>query len=336
MMLLLLFSLLHLTSLVNVFSIDDLYNFPFSIEKPLILLIKTSTMDVLLKRYKALGQTFNPSETQIKKSLRVNTLKISEAKLVKRLEKKGVKLEKIKYLKNGYYYESEFSLGSTPEYLQGYYYLQEAASQLPVSVLNPVPGDIVLDMAAAPGSKTTQISQMMNNEGVVLALDIDKRRLLSLVSNLERLSAKNVVIYRLNARKADKLGIKFDKILLDAPCSGNFCVEKEFFSKRTVKDFEMKAETQKRLLETAVNCLKEGGTLVYSTCSLEPEEDELVIDWLLNKYPYLKLEEINIDVGLQGLTKIFNNSVNEEIKKTKKLWPHLSGTEGFFIAKIRK
>jgi len=289
-----------------------------------------------MKRYSELGEKFKPSEIELKKSLRINTLKISENKLIKRLEKKGVKLEKIKYLDYGYYYEANFSLGSTPEYLQGYYYLQEAASQLPVGVLNPKPGDVVLDMAAAPGSKTTQICQMMNNKGVVVALDVDKRRLAGLVNNLERSSASNVITYYLNARKADNLGVMFDKIILDAPCSGNFCVEKQFFTRRSPNDFETKSKEQKRLLEAAIGCLKEGGVLVYSTCSLEPEEDEFVIDWLLKKYPELKLEEINLDIGSDGLTEIFNKQLNKELTKTKKFWPHKTGTEGFFIAKIRK
>jgi NOL1/NOP2/sun family putative RNA methylase len=289
-----------------------------------------------ITRYEELGQRFSPSSVVVKKAIRINTLKINELELKKRLEKNGVKLEKIPYLSHGYFYEAKFSLGSTPEYLQGYYYLQEPASQLPVEVLEPKEGEIILDMAASPGSKTTQMAQHMNNKGVIVALDNDRRRIESLQNNLERLSVTNAILLKKDARFADDYKVKFDKVLLDAPCSGNFCIENDYFAKRSLNDLFQKSKVQKELLITGIKCLKKGGVLVYSTCSLEPEEDEMVIDSVLKEHPEMKLEDINIDIGDAGSTEAFGKVMDPSLAKTRKLWPHKTNTEGFFIAKLRK
>lgn len=293
-------------------------------------------MNLFLKRYEELGERFNPDDIVLKKSLRINTLKIPEKELLERLNKKSVKLKRIFFLNNGFFYESKFSMGATPEYLQGYYYLQEAASQIPAEVLNPKQGELVLDMSAAPGSKTTQMAAQMNNKGSMVALDSNIHRLESLRSNVERLGIKNVIIYKKDARFADDLNLKFDKILLDAPCSGNFVDDKEWFEDRTIEGIKDGARLQRELLKSAVRVLKKGGVLVYSTCTLEPEENEINIDWLLKKYSDLKLEQAEVSIGDDGLTNVFGEKLNPEIKKCKRLWPHKTGTQGFFIAKIRK
>lgn len=293
-------------------------------------------MTFLLNRYKQLGQEFDPGDVKIRPSLRVNTLKTTELELVARLQKEGVKLKKIPYLDWGYWFESTFSLGATPEYLLGYYYLQEAASQLPVQVLAPKPGETVLDMAAAPGSKTTQIAQYANNEGVIIALDDNQYRLSSVKNNVERLGIKNVILYKKDARFTSDFDTLFDKILLDAPCSGNFVTDKDWFNKKTIDGIKERSRLQKELLKAAVKVLKPNGTLVYSTCTLEPEENEINIDWLLKKYPELKLEPVELPIGDPGLTEVFGEKLNPEIAKCRRLWPHKTGTEGFFMAKIRK
>ena len=195
-----------------------------------------------IARYEELGQSFDFRKITLRRSLRINALKIKEDELKKRLLKNEIKLEKIPFVKNGYFYEAKFSLGSTPEYLQGYYYLQEAASQIPAEELDPLEGDIVLDMAASPGSKTTQLAQLMNNKGVIVALDTEKKRLQSLQNNLERLSATNTIIIKKDARHVLDLGVKFDRILLDAPCSGNFCVEPNYFAIRTLNDLHQRSK----------------------------------------------------------------------------------------------
>jgi len=130
---------------------------------------------------------------------------------------------------------------------------------------------------------------------------------------------------------------KFDKILLDAPCSGNFVIEPDFFSKKTVQGFLERARLQKELLKAAYKCLNKNGILVYSTCSLEPEENERVIDWFLRKYDDMKLEKISLKIpnASPGLTKAFDNEFSPELKKCMRIWPS-SGMQGFFIAKLVK
>ena len=290
--------------------------------------------NIFIKRYAMLGYICR--EINLRKSLRINTLKISEDVLAKRLKSSNIKLEKIPYTKYGYYYDAKFSLGATPEYLMGYYYLQEAASQLPVQVLDPQPHENILDMAASPGSKTTQIAQWMENKGIIIALDTDSRRLFALRNNLERCSASNVICYKKDARFAGDLKMEFDKVLLDAPCSGNYVIEKDFFIKKSIDGVRERSRLQKELLKAAVKVLKNEGTLVYSTCSLEPEENEMNMDWLLNKYPEMKLEETGLAAGDPGITNVFDKKLNSEIKKCRRFWPDKTGTEGFFIAKLKK
>ncbi|MBU0667087.1 MAG: RsmB/NOP family class I SAM-dependent RNA methyltransferase [Nanoarchaeota archaeon] len=291
-------------------------------------------MSFFLRRYEELGEKFSPDNISLKKSLRVNTLKISTEKLISRLKKNKIKLEKIPFLDDGFFYEADFSLGATPEYLLGYYYLQEVASQLSVQVLHPESHELVLDMSAAPGGKTTQIAGFMKNKGLVVALDNNTLRLNSLRNNLERLGVKNVVIFKKDSRFVSDLGLKFDKILLDAPCSGNFVDNNNWLCSRTIEDINSRAMLQKELLKSAVKVLKPGGVLVYSTCSLEPEENELNISWLLKNHPNLRLVETGLSVGDEGVVNVFGEQLSSEIKNCRRFWPHKIATQGFFIAKI--
>jgi NOL1/NOP2/sun family putative RNA methylase len=293
-------------------------------------------MSLFLRRYQELGETFDPETIELRPSIRINKLKISDEEVLKRLKQEGVKLEKIPFLKNAYFFESKFSLGATPEYLQGYYYLQEAASQTPALVLDPSKDDLVLDMSAAPGGKTTQMADYMQNQGSIIALDSNANRLESLRNNIERLGVLNVVVYKKDARFASDLGLEFDKILLDAPCSGNFTDSPDWLKSKDLNGIKERSRLQKELLKSAVKVLKKGGVLVYSTCTLEPEENELNVDWLLKKYQNLRLEAIDLEVGSKGLVNVFGTALNPEIKKCKRFWPHKSGTQGFFIAKFKK
>jgi len=290
-------------------------------------------MNQFLERYKELGEEFDPAKVSLKPVLRINTLKSSFDELSKT---KKAYLKKISFLEEGYEYKSKFSLASTIEYLQGYFYLQESASQLCSEVLDPKPEDLVLDMCASPGSKTTHMAMLMKNKGIIVALDVNNARLPKLQNNLERCEVKNTIIYKKDSRFADDLGLKFDKVLLDAPCSGNFVADDTWFDNRNLPDFKLMAKTQKQLIETAVEVLKPKGTLVYSTCSLEPEENEEVIDWLLKKRNDIELEEIKQSIGDPGLTKVFSKELNKEVVKCKRFWPHKTATQPFFIAKIRK
>jgi NOL1/NOP2/sun family putative RNA methylase len=291
-------------------------------------------MGFFQNRYRTICPDFS-EEVEERKALRVNTLKIPDAKLLTRLKKKKVKLENVPFVDHGYYFTADFSLGATPEYLLGYYFLQGPASQLVVEALDPQPGEQILDIAAAPGGKTTHMSMLMKNKGVIVALDTNAHRLASLRNNCERLLAQNVVMVQKDGRYVGDLQRKFDRILLDAPCSGNFCSETGWFAKRKIEDIKANGRMQKALLRAAVNVLKPGGTLVYSTCSLEPEEDELIIDWLLTAFDDLTLEELDLGIGDPGVTE-WKKPLNPELVKTRRFWPHKTGTEGFFIAKVRK
>ncbi|MBW3001689.1 RsmB/NOP family class I SAM-dependent RNA methyltransferase [Candidatus Woesearchaeota archaeon] len=290
-------------------------------------------MNFFLDRYKELGETV--SSIKLKPALRINTLNISEEKLINRLKKQGVKLEKVPYAKHGYFYSSRFSLGSIAEYLLGYFYLQESAAQLPVQVLDPKPDETVLDCCAAPGGKTTQIAQFMKNKGLLIAVEKKSHRITSLRTNLERCGINNCIVYAMDANKVDSLNMKFDKILLDAPCSGNFITDPTWFKKRSLDGIRRNAEIQKSLIEKALSVLKKGGTLIYSTCSLEPEENELNMQWMLNRFK-VKIEKNNLKIGDSGLTKVFDKKLDKQIANCSRFWPNKTNTEGFFIAKIRK
>ncbi len=291
-------------------------------------------MNFFLERYKGLGHKIDAHDVDkihaksgSFQTIRVNTLKTTEKDLVARLKAKNVVLEKIPFTAHGYKAKARFSLGSTPEYLQGLYYLQEAASQVPVQVLSPITNELILDMCASPGSKTTQIAQLMQNTGTVVALDINKNKLLSLRNNISRLGIKNTIVYNMDAAAVARLGLKFDKILLDSPCSGNFTLEKNWLEKRKQKDLVKVSEVQKKLLKTAFSVLKEDGTIVYSTCSLEPEEDEDIINYAVDK----------LDAKLTEIKEIrYNTAFNKELQGTLKFWPEIAGTQGFFVAKLGK
>lgn len=300
-------------------------------------------MNQFMQRYKELlREDFRELETvkPLKQSIRVNTIKIkNDYELISRLEKEGAKFSKIPFLPHGYYVESsKFSLGAAPEYLFGYYYIQEAASQLPALILNPTKEDKVLDMAAAPGGKLTQMAELMENKGVLIGMDKMKHRMPSLKNGIERLGISNSIIYNMEAADISKISTTFDKILLDAPCSGNFQIDKDWFSKRTIEQFRERSELQKEMLMAAASVLKDNGALVYSTCSLEPEENEFVAEWAIGQLG-LKLERINpaeVGVGEPALTNIFGRAMDQEVTKCLRLWPHRSKTQAFFIAKFRK
>jgi NOL1/NOP2/sun family putative RNA methylase len=221
----------------------------------------------------------------------------------------------------------------------GYYYVQEAASMIPPVVLNPKPGDVVLDMAAAPGSKSSQIVQYMKNSGVLIANDVKGDRLAALGINLQRIGAHNQVITLMQGERFADAGIMFDRILLDAPCSGTGTIRK---SPKTILMWnpdmvKRLARMQKKLIMTAWKCLKPGGTLVYSTCSTEPEENEGVVSFLLGNAKDARMLEINLPIKRSNAVLEFDGeSYHPEVHNCLRLWPQDNDTEGFFVAGIRK
>jgi len=291
-------------------------------------------MKFFFDRYKQLGEL--PAHVKLPTTIRVNTKKVTKKQLIKRLHSRNIQTKKVPFLQDGINLKSSFSVGATVEYLLGLYYIQEAAAQVPVQVLmkGAKHSDLILDMCAAPGGKTTQIAQYTN--GQVVALDIKQSRLDALKNNIERLNLPNISTFNLDGRKATSLNLKFDRILLDAPCAGNFTTDKLWFKKRNISGIRKQAKLQQELLKSAYKVLKKGGVLIYSTCSLEPEENELNIEKFLKTHQDMKLEKINLEIGSPALTEVFGKRLTSTMKKAVRFWPWKTQTEGFFIAKLRK
>ena len=270
----------------------------------------------------------------LRKSIRVNTLKIDIQDLKKRLEEYennsdiNYNLEQIPWCKEGFFIEGK-AIGNLKEHFLGYFYIQEGASMIPAQILNPGE-ELVLDMCAAPGSKTTQLASIMKNKGLIVANDIEIKRLKALSLNLQRCGVSNTVMTYM---KGYHIKERFDKILLDAPCSGTGIIRKslhtlEIWNQNMLKKL---SNDQKRLLVSGFECLNEDGILVYSTCSIDKDENEDVIQYLLDKYDNIKLENIEIDIKRSEVL-----SDNKELKKCLRIWPQDNNSSGFFVAKIRK
>ena len=277
----------------------------------------------------------------LRRSIRVNTLKISINDLRKRLENTW-NLEQIPWCKEGFYIEhikkERRDIGNLIEHSLGYFYSQEAASMIPPLVLEPKETDIILDMAASPGSKTTQIVAMMNNKGILIANDINAARMKPLCLNIQRCGITNCIVTMMYGQRFRNF--EFDKVLLDAPCSGTGTIRKSLKTLRIWNPLMVQrlAHTQKNMIDIAFKNLKPKGTLVYSTCSTEPEENEAVIDFLINKYENAELEKIEINnlKRSEPILEFDNNKYSEKIKKCLRIWPQDNDTEGFFVAKIIK
>ncbi len=266
-----------------------------------------------------------------RKAIRVNTIKITSEDLIERLKLQNFSLEEVPWSKDSYFIKhlERKPVGNTLEHFLGYYYVQDSASLIPSIVLDPKKEDLVLDLCASPGSKTTQIAALMENEGLILANDILGNRIKPLKNNLQRCAVKNCIITLMSGQSIKG---KFDKILLDAPCSGTGAIRKSpetvfMWNDNMIKRF---AKVQKSLIISAFDSLNENGTLVYSTCSIDMDENEKVIEFLLEKRN-AKIE--NIDLNLNRSEVLSDNS---EVKKCLRIWPQDNDTEGFFIAKIRR
>jgi len=279
---------------------------------------------------------FESCKTRLTKSLIINTLKTKDISFLKNQE---IDFEKVKYIDNAYFIKSEVSgLGNTIEQNVGLFQMQEVSSMLPAFVLNPNETDIVLDLTAAPGNKTAILAQIMNNRGLIVANDVDKTRLKTLLFTLKKQGVTNTIVTNQNGITFNS-NFLFDKILLDAPCSCEGMIRKkpDALKEWSNSHVQSKSDLQKKLIINAIRLLKKNGILVYSTCTLSPEENEEVIDFLLKKYK-CTVEEINIP-GLicdKGLTEYNGLKYNPEIKKAIRIWPHKNNIEGFFICKIKK
>lgn len=277
------------------------------------------------------------SQMPLRRSIRVNTLKITVAEFVEKMTAKGWRLQPIPWCKQGFWLEGEQddkALGNTPEHLAGLFYVQEASSMLPPTALFHFAGapNEVLDVASAPGSKTSQIAALMNNQGLLIANEYSSSRVKVLHANMQRLGVRNVALTHFDGHVfGPTLPETFDAILLDAPCGGEGTVRKD---PDALKNWSQQAvdaisEVQNGLIESAFAALKVGGTLVYSTCTLNQQENQQVCLGLQQRHPsaveFLSLEALFPDAS---------KSVDEN--GFLHVWPQTYDSEGFFIAAIRK
>jgi NOL1/NOP2/sun family putative RNA methylase len=274
-------------------------------------------------------------ETTPTQYIRVNTLKISRAALVSRLESKGFELKSTVIPEVLAVEKAPLPTGATNEYLLGYYYIQDLSSCMAVDALDIAPGQVVLDVAAAPGGKTTFMAQKMNNTGAIIALEPNDRRARSMSFNLARCGVYNTSIFKTDGLYADKFEMKFDRVLLDAPCSCEGVIAKDPTRKlsHTPEDVDYCSRIQERLIEAAASYVKPGGIMVYSTCSFAPEENEMVVDKLLRKFGNITVEPVAY--GSSGLTRFGDLNFDGQLKHAQRLYPHLHDTTGFFIARLR-
>ncbi|MFA6073811.1 MAG: RsmB/NOP family class I SAM-dependent RNA methyltransferase [Candidatus Woesearchaeota archaeon] len=299
------------------------------------------------ERYKLLlGDNYdafiNCSSRYIRKSIRVNTLKSSVSEIKKRLGDLWT-LEQVPWCPDGFWITYKdgprFDIGNLPEHQLGYIYVQDAASMIPPVVLAPNENDSVLDLCAAPGSKTTQIAQYMKNSGLLIANDSQGSRLSALGINLQRCGVMNCIITKMDGERLSKKEEQFDKILVDAPCSGTGTIRRNFkiaemWSPGLVKRM---SNVQYKLLKNSFNLLKTGGELVYSTCTLEPEEDEEIVDRLLKEFSNAELLDIKLDIIRSPAVTSFNGKqYDSRVEKCLRIYPQDNDSEGFFVAKIRK
>jgi tRNA (cytosine40_48-C5)-methyltransferase len=266
--------------------------------------------------------------------IRINTLKIDVDSIKQKLLEKDFILEQTQIEEVFLIVESKFPIGATMEYLSGYYYIQDLSSCFAVESLDIKESDMVLDMAASPGGKTSFMAQKMNNKGLILALDPDRKRLRKMMFNLSRCGVMNTVIWNIKGEEIVNYSHKFDKVLLDAPCSCDGIIQKDPLRKTTYskENITYCSTRQSKLVESALRVIKPGGLLVYSTCSLAPEENEFVINSLLDKFD-ITVESINF--GVDSLLQFGNKIMDNSIKSTKRFYPHIHNTNGFFIAKLR-
>ncbi|MFH1400355.1 MAG: NOL1/NOP2/sun family putative RNA methylase, partial [Nanoarchaeota archaeon] len=302
------------------------------------------------KRYRAiLGKRYDEfitcSLSYGRKSIRVNTLKIGVADLKKRLLSHWT-MDAVPWCPEGFWIEhrgvgdeKRWDIGNLLEHMLGYIYVQDAASMIPVVVLDPKPGEIILDLCAAPGSKTSQTAQYMQNTGILVANDVGSDRLKPLGANLQRMGVANTIITMSTGQTFRRRGILFDRVLVDAPCSATGTIRKsyktlEMWNEGFVRYMERE---QRGLIRAAFEVLKPGGVMVYSTCTHEPAENERTVNWLLANNADARLEEITLPIKRsEAFLSWEGEAFDASVSRCLRIYAMDNDTEGFFVAKIRK
>ncbi|MFT5788543.1 MAG: 16S rRNA (cytosine1407-C5)-methyltransferase [Shewanella sp.] len=278
------------------------------------------------------------SSKPLRPSIRVNTLKITAADFIELMTPKGWHFSAVPWCEHGYWIEvdNDIQLGNTIEHLQGLFYIQEASSMLPPTALiaqgQNSTQQYVLDMAAAPGSKTTQIAALMDNKGLLVANEYSASRVKVLHANIARMGVSNCALTHFDARVfGEYLFETFDSILLDAPCSGEGTIRKDPDALKNWDNNDVKGivTTQKALIDSAFQSLKTGGELVYSTCALSRKENQEVCAYLKERYPDA--------VEFVSLSSLFPDAEKAcTAEGFLHVWPQIYDSEGFFVAKIKK
>lgn len=272
-------------------------------------------------------------ETPPPHDIRINSIKSSKKEVKKLLKSEGLEFKQREW--NERFIKVKSNPSKTLAHWLGKFYIQESSSGIPPLALEPSSGDSILDMCAAPGSKTTQISDLMNNKGKIIANDILPDRTKGLLSNLYRLGCVNTIVTERDARNFPEKP-KFEKVLLDAPCSGegNVRVQEDLEEGASPSEIEELSNLQEELLEKAFRVCKEDGIIVYSTCTFAPEENELIVSKFLDKG---NLINPNFEFNhTTGITEWEGKELDDELEKCVRVYPHHLDSGGIFVAKIRK
>lgn len=275
-------------------------------------------------------------EQKNKSGLRVNTSKISVEDFLKICP---FELEPVPWTTNGFYYNPELQPAKHPFYFAGLYYLQEPSAMSPAAFLPVEEGERVLDLCAAPGGKTTELGVKLNGKGVLITNDISNSRAKALLKNVELFGLSNaIVLSEPPAKLASRFGGYFDKILIDAPCSGEGMFRKDppIMKNWEKTGVEFYANLQREILPEAIKMLRPGGMLLYSTCTFSPEENEQSIEYLLSLDEGLSLVELPMFDGFDTGHPEWGLTGNEELKKTRRIWPHKVAGEGHYVALLKK
>lgn len=272
-------------------------------------------------------------------TIRVNTLKAKRRDLVQGLVKRGMNIEPLeKWSKVGLQvFESNVPIAGTIEYLAGHYMLQAAASFLPVMALAPQENERVLDLAAAPGGKTTYIAQLMKNTGVLFANDVSESRCKSLNANLQRLGVTNCIVTNYDGVSYERVMRNFHRVLLDAPCTGTGIIsrDKSIKSNKHYEDVQRSSQLQRQLLLSAIDACRVGGYVVYSTCSFLVEENEAVVDFAVRRRD-VEVVEMGLPFGRPGFSKYRHHRYDEGLAMSRRYFPHVHNMDGFYVCKLKK